>query len=61
MCTKVVDHNGRIKFKLTTILTLVTSHVVPAKNREFKIEHFLSMVDWIEYEPFGAKKKRLRL
>ena len=43
--------------------------------REFKIEHygwmttvgrarevwFLSMVDWIEYEPFGAKKKRLRL
>ena len=22
---------------------------------------FLSMVDWIEYEPFGAKKKRLRL
>ena len=22
---------------------------------------FLSMVDWIEDEPFGAKKKRLRL
>ena len=43
----------------------------PLVNREFKIEHygwmatvgragevwFLSMVDWIEYEPFGAKKK----
>ena len=22
---------------------------------------FLSMVDWIEYEPFGAKKKEIKI
>ena len=38
MYTKVVDHNGRIKFELMTInpCHLPTAHIVPAKNDGWK-------------------------